>query len=1068
MWRAALPCRQIGVALLGSILAFLAVAASPSNSSAAVSAPTGQIWALALPDSVKTVQQPQLNWLAGHGVTTIVATKLSQKSLQQLAASAKRAHLTVIAPKQVWPKKACASTAGVLRTCAALAVTPAAAVKLARRSLVDYVVIRVRTPKELRMLRGSGAKRSRIVAVLPLNRSAAGRAAWRAGVAYAAADAALDLGVGSTPRATSPLGSYLAQVPRTRTGASAGPAAPTSLLVTGRSTSSVTLRWTAAAGSVEGYGVYTDGASVLSITAVSITLTGLQCGRSYTFAVDAFDAGGARSGRTSTVTSTDACPGSGGGGGGVTDALPPSAPLGLAKGSSTQSSISVSWTTSTDNVGVAGYGMYRGGSAVGSSTVSSFSFSGLACGTTYTLGVDAYDAAGNRSGLTSISAATSACAAGGDTSAPAAPGTLSKTGSTATSISVSWGASTDNVGVTGYGLYRNTTSTGSTAATSATFTGLACGSSYALAVDAYDAAGNRSGKTALTTATAACPPSSDTTAPSVPQGMAFGATTQTTVALVWSASTDNVGVAGYSLFRNGASVATVATPGYTFTGLTCGTSYTFALEAYDAAGNTSDGAQASGSTTTAACSGSADSQAPSQPSGLVASGVTASSVTLSWSASSDNVGVSGYGRYRNGTLLSTGTGTSFSFTGLACGSSYTLAVDAYDAAGNRSNSASTSATTSACPPGGGGSASAYLSPSGSDSNACTQAAPCKSFDRAYRVAAPGATVELAAGSYPAQTLTTDSSKTSASDVVFRPASGASVTLGDLTILADHLELRDLTVNNSVSTKTSADDVTLRNLDMLGIFLEGSSNVSVLGGRVHCGYCSYHSQISAESGVNVAPTNVLIDGVLFEDWQAAVSGQHTECLQIGGGIGITIRNSTFRKCATATPNSATSNIHVSWYGTGPETRNVTIENNFIYESGNPFSIQAVNYPGLRIRYNSIVGPIVVFGGQGDGIPVEITGNILGYTAGMCDAQPLGSGSANSTTDPLTWRYNVISGGTCGGTDRNAVYGYTNQDTDLHLGAGAAAINAGDPTSYPSTDIDGNTRSAGTPDAGADER
>jgi hypothetical protein len=324
-------------------------------------------------------------------------------------------------------------------------------------------------------------------------------------------------------------------------------------------------------------------------------------------------------------------------------------------------------------------------------------------------------------------------------------------------------------------------------------------------------------------------------------------------------------------------------------------------------------------------------------------------------------------------------------------------------------------------------------------------------------------VEVAGGSYSAQSITTDGSKTSANDVVFRPASGASVVLGDLNVLGDHVEVRDMRVTSSVATKTSTDDVTLRNIDMLGFFIEGSSNVSLIGGRVHCGVCDYHSQISAESGVNVAPTNILFDGVLFEDWQAATSDQHTECLQIGGGIGITIRNSTFRDCATQTPNNATSNIHVSWYGFGPKTRDVTIENNFIYESGNAFSIQAGDYAGLRIRYNSIVGPIVVFGGEGDGTPVQITGNILRYAAGMCSAQPLGSGP----NAPLTWRYNILSGGTCHSTDKNAAYGYTNNLTNLHLLAGATAINNGDPSSYPATDIDGNTRT-GTPDAGADER
>ena len=97
----------------------------------------------------------------------------------------------------------------------------------------------------------------------------------------------------------------------------------------------------------------------------------------------------------------------------------------------------------------------------------------------------------------------------------------------------------------------------------------------------------------------------------------------------------------------------------------------------------------------------ADTQAPTAPSGLTASGQTQTQITLSWTASSDNVGVTGYSRYSNGTLSSSGTGTSFSFTGLACGTSYTLAVDAYDAAGNRSTRPSISASTLACTTGTG-------------------------------------------------------------------------------------------------------------------------------------------------------------------------------------------------------------------------------------------------------------------------------------------------------------------------------------------------------------------------------
>jgi hypothetical protein len=89
----------------------------------------------------------------------------------------------------------------------------------------------------------------------------------------------------------------------------------------------------------------------------------------------------------------------------------------------------------------------------------------------------------------------------------------------------------------------------------------------------------------------------------------------------------------------------------------------------------------------------ADTQAPTAPAGLMASGQTQTQITLNWTASTDNVGVTGYSRYQNGTLSSSGTGTSFSFTGLTCGTSYTLAVDAYDAAGNRSTRPSIAAST---------------------------------------------------------------------------------------------------------------------------------------------------------------------------------------------------------------------------------------------------------------------------------------------------------------------------------------------------------------------------------------
>lgn len=95
----------------------------------------------------------------------------------------------------------------------------------------------------------------------------------------------------------------------------------------------------------------------------------------------------------------------------------------------------------------------------------------------------------------------------------------------------------------------------------------------------------------------------DASAPSVPQGMAFSGKTETTVTLAWSASTDNVAVAGYHLYINNVRVGSTPQLAYTFANLTCGTTYTFALEAYDAAGNVSNRAQATGVTATEVCPG---------------------------------------------------------------------------------------------------------------------------------------------------------------------------------------------------------------------------------------------------------------------------------------------------------------------------------------------------------------------------------------------------------------------------------------------------------------------------------
>ena len=219
--------------------------------------------------------------------------------------------------------------------------------------------------------------------------------------------------------------------------------------------------------------------------------------------------------------------------------------------------------------------------------------SGLTCGTAYTFAVDAFDAAGNASPRVGDRLDARLRRHAG----AHAPAGVVATSRTATSIALTWSASTDNVGVTGYGLYRGGALVGTGTGTTGIFTGLTCNTNYTLAVDAVDAAGNRSARRRSWSSTTACP---DTPAPSAPTGLAASNVTQTSLTLSWNASTDNVGVMGYDVYRNGTKVATVATTASTPDGARLRHVVHVRRRGLDAAGNRSPQAQMNASTS--ACS----------------------------------------------------------------------------------------------------------------------------------------------------------------------------------------------------------------------------------------------------------------------------------------------------------------------------------------------------------------------------------------------------------------------------------------------------------------------------------
>jgi fibronectin type 3 domain-containing protein len=388
----------------------------------------------------------------------------------------------------------------------------------------------------------------------------------------------------------------------------------------------------------------------------------------------------------------------------VLDTTPPSAPSGLAAGAA-GTTVTLTWNAATDDVGVLRYNLHRGTIAGFTATAAnriaqplgtSYTDTGLAAGTYY-YKVTAEDAAGNVGASSNEASATIA-----DTTPPTAPGALTATMAGATA-NLNWIASTDDVGVVRYNVHRGSTSgfTPTTAnriaqptGTSYSDAGLAVGTYY-YKVLAEDAAGNLSPASNEVAVTVA-----DATAPTAPSGLTAAATGNS-IGLSWTASTDDIGVIRYNVHRGTSAGFTptaanrIAQPSgtsYTDAGVPPGTYY-YKVTAEDAAGNVSAASNEVSTTI-------ADTTAPTAPTALAAT-ATGNSIGLSWTASTDDVGVTRYNVHRATTAgftpttanrIAQPTGASYTDTGLAAGTYY-YKVTAQDAAANVSPASNEASAT---------------------------------------------------------------------------------------------------------------------------------------------------------------------------------------------------------------------------------------------------------------------------------------------------------------------------------------------------------------------------------------
>jgi Raf kinase inhibitor-like YbhB/YbcL family protein len=176
----------------------------------------------------------------------------------------------------------------------------------------------------------------------------------------------------------------------------------------------------------------------------------------------------------------------------------------------------------------------------------------------------------------------------------------------------------------------------------------------------------------------------DTEAPTPPRNLQFVSSTHNSVSLKWEAATDNVGVVGYDIYQHGQLVTSVGNVlEGTATGLQPDTEYDWTVFAKDRAGNVS---QASNNVPGRTQPAPADTQPPTTPGNLRGTGVTETSASIAWNASTDNVGVTGYEIHVDGALKQTadGTATTATIAGLTKGQTYRLKVRAKDAKNNLS------------------------------------------------------------------------------------------------------------------------------------------------------------------------------------------------------------------------------------------------------------------------------------------------------------------------------------------------------------------------------------------------
>jgi uncharacterized protein YjdB len=410
-----------------------------------------------------------------------------------------------------------------------------------------------------------------------------------------------------------------------------------------------------------------------------------------------------------------------------------------------------------------------------------------------------------------------------------------------------------------------------------------------------------------------------------------------------------------------------------------------------------------------------DGTPPSVPQNLVALAVGPTVVNLNWSPSTDNVGVTGYRVFRNGTQVGAPATPTFQDGGVSPNTTYSYTVAAVDAAGNVS-SQSNPVSVSTPGTGGGPIGSAlpvrlplslgavfYVAPNGSDANSGTLLAPWRTIQKALNTLQPGQKAFVRAGTY-REALTLDRAGTASAPITIeaypgeRPVIDGEHTRRPLVIESGggYFRIKGFILDRDCCTSGGHIDVYGHHIEIVdnemrngrgkGVYTdEGSRFVHIIGNWIHHNVTSGGQQ---DHGIYLQGTDHFVANNVIHD--------HPD------GFGIQIYDSGTRMIVVS--NTVTNNGHSGIVvGGSGGVSNVTIRNN-ILANNNSYGVQMdSSCPTSNVVINNNV----------------IFGNDAGAVEGGCSSV---SASGNISANPL-----FVNPG-------------SSSSRDLRLQSGSPAINA----------------------------